>query len=542
MRSMLKKLLTNEKLLRYCGFAVLVLYIATLLTVNFAGIKSNMVADMYSDINLAKMMWEQKSLFPEGWIFGNQYYVIATPVLCSLIYGFVGDGVLAMSIATTIMTALILASFIWMLSPLVKNSTDPGFRTFASLAALSTVICVNAPFSRNGQLFYTMASYYACYVIVEYLAIGHYVRLLHTERSRRDRAVTLAVISVLCFCSGMQSLRQTAVLILPLCGFEALRLAYEYVIEKKKVSLLPTAHTAIISAANILGWLVMKLMKVPNISIIYGSTGGVSAAVNRGGFGRNFEELAELLGFDLMIRPEKLRLLLVPALSLFCIGVTVLAAVMLCRRRELHSGFAAIMLILALSVAAVFAAGLFTNLDMRSIYFFTVFPLFAAAFAYCLERFDGVRRGAAVAVLLCFALVSAVCSYVSPLKVIANGEIDARNRAMTEWMMENDYDIVYGGWDICEKAAVESKGQIKPGYGVFSGGVDSYQICRYLNYQDIYSEEDNARAVYILAPEHRDVMLQRAKEMGAEMTLRYVSEDGAYELYTSSKQLMHFGS
>ena len=107
---------------------------------------------------------------------------------------------------------------------------------------------------------------------------------------------------------------------------------------------------------------------------------------------------------------------------------------------------------------------------------------------------------------------------------------------------DNGYDIVYGGWDICEKAAVESKGQIKTGYGVFSGGVDSYQIVRYLNYQDIYSEEDNAHAVYMMTPECRNAMLRRAREMGAEMTLRYVTEDGAYELYTSSKQLMHFGN
>lgn len=541
MKTTLKRLLNNEKLLRYCGFAVLGLYIAALLTVNFGCMKSNMVADMYSDINLAKMMWEQKTLFPEGWIFGNQYYVIATPVLCSLIYGFVGDGVIAMGIATTLMTVFIVASFIWMLSPLAENSGDPGFRTLASLAALSTVICVNAPFSRNGQLFYTMASYYACYVIVEYLAIGHYVRLLRTNRSRRDRAAALAGVSALCFCSGMQSLRQTAVLILPLCAFEVMRLAYEYFIEKRKPDLIPTAHTAVVSAANILGWLVMKRMRVPNISIIYGSTGGVAAAVNRGGIGINFTELAELLGFDLMIRPERLRLLLVPALSLFCLGVTALAVVMLHRRRELHSGFPAIMLILALSVAAVFAAGLFTNLGMRSIYFFTVFMLFAVAVVYCLERLEGTRRGAAVAVFLCFALASGVCSYTSPVKTLVKGECDARNTAMTGWMLDNGYDIVYGGWDIAEKAAVESKGQIKPGYGDFSGGLESYQIVRYLNYQDIYSEEDNAHAVYIFTPEQRDAMLRRAAEMGAEMTLRYISEDWEYEIYTSSKQLMHFG-
>ena len=41
-------------------------------------------SDVYADMQVAKRMWEQKTLFPDGWIFGNQFYVIATPV-CGLV-------------------------------------------------------------------------------------------------------------------------------------------------------------------------------------------------------------------------------------------------------------------------------------------------------------------------------------------------------------------------------------------------------------------------------------------------------------------------
>ena len=46
---------------------------------------------MYSDAQIAKLMWEQKTIFPKNWIFGNQYYVIATPVLAAVMYGICGD-------------------------------------------------------------------------------------------------------------------------------------------------------------------------------------------------------------------------------------------------------------------------------------------------------------------------------------------------------------------------------------------------------------------------------------------------------------------
>ena len=65
--------------------------------------------DMYADMLLAKKMWEQKTLFPEGWVFGNQYYVVATPVLAALFYGLLGNTNTAMICATECMTALILS-------------------------------------------------------------------------------------------------------------------------------------------------------------------------------------------------------------------------------------------------------------------------------------------------------------------------------------------------------------------------------------------------------------------------------------------------
>ena len=47
--------------------------------------------DIYNDINFAKEAWKAKSLFPANWVFGNQTYVVATPVLAALLYGMIGN-------------------------------------------------------------------------------------------------------------------------------------------------------------------------------------------------------------------------------------------------------------------------------------------------------------------------------------------------------------------------------------------------------------------------------------------------------------------
>ena len=75
-------------------------------------------------------------------------------------------------------------------------------------------------FREDGQqLFFAMCSFYACYLICFFVVLGDYVRALSSE-AKRPGALLLSVL--LCFALGMQSLRQTCVLILPLLCYELL--------------------------------------------------------------------------------------------------------------------------------------------------------------------------------------------------------------------------------------------------------------------------------------------------------------------------------
>ena len=105
-----------------CMFAFLSVY--TL--INMRTLAQFCNSDVYADMQVARRMWEQKTLFPEGWAFGNQFYVVATPVLAALFYGITGNINLAMGLATEMMTILIFLSLGWLLRELSGFAESRG--------------------------------------------------------------------------------------------------------------------------------------------------------------------------------------------------------------------------------------------------------------------------------------------------------------------------------------------------------------------------------------------------------------------------------
>ena len=79
---------TKAKLIDYlsiCSLLVFLIYIVSIFFVNYLG-RDLVNYDIYSDAILTKYIATEKTLFPEGWHFGNQVYVIATPVLGAFFY------------------------------------------------------------------------------------------------------------------------------------------------------------------------------------------------------------------------------------------------------------------------------------------------------------------------------------------------------------------------------------------------------------------------------------------------------------------------
>ena len=201
-------------LIAAAGLAYLVVF-TTLDMVGFARLSTS---DIYEDTLVARLMWEQKTLFPPSFLFGNQFYVVATPVLAALFYGLTGSMNNGMSLATLVMSVLLMLSMNWMLKPFVKDR----LAHFAALL-LFAASCFGPSTARRedgAQLFFVLCSYYACYLICAFVVLGDYAR---SRSDARLRPGALCLALFLCFCTGMQSVRQTCVTILPLLCVEALR-------------------------------------------------------------------------------------------------------------------------------------------------------------------------------------------------------------------------------------------------------------------------------------------------------------------------------
>ncbi len=186
-------------------------YLCVYTVIDFHGFARLCTSDMYEDTLVARLMWEQKTLFPANYLFGNQFYIVATPVLSALFYGLTGSMNRAMAWATLVMSAFLLLSMDWMLR---AHERRPMVRAAALLTFLASIFGPYTVFREDGQqLFFAMCSFYACYLICFFTVLGDYARARESEALRLP-ALLLSLF--LCFCTGMQSLRQTCVLILPL--------------------------------------------------------------------------------------------------------------------------------------------------------------------------------------------------------------------------------------------------------------------------------------------------------------------------------------
>ncbi len=238
----------TDKLISALALFITVGFFAVFAVINFYGLEKFIDGDMYADMLVARHIWEQKTLFPEGWVFGNQYYIVATPVVAALFYGICGSMNLAMNLATTLMSLFIIVSFFYMLRPFVKRESE---LIFALLALVAAVIVPNAMREAEGQLFFTLASYYACYLITLFVVFGDYVRAVQGKHGRRLGALLLA--AFLSFCTGMQSIRQTLIMVMPIICVEILLTAWRGLRKEKAVNPASLMRCAVYTLSNLAG-------------------------------------------------------------------------------------------------------------------------------------------------------------------------------------------------------------------------------------------------------------------------------------------------
>lgn len=527
--------LTGKDILyKRVGLAVaaglLALFLAGFTVINFLGFERFCTSDMYEDTYVAKLMWEQKTLFPRNWVFGNQFYVETTPVLAALFYGMTGSMNLSMALATTGMTALMLLTFWWMLRPFAGR----GEILLALLLLVSGVIAPYMPLQIEGQIFYILASFYAGYAVAIFTVYGDYLRAL-TGRHRRFFNAPFVLSLILSFTSGMQSVRAMAVMILPMAAYEGLSWIVTLIKTKKlpeKGRMLVTFRAAVISLANAAGYLAVKLIGAERVTI-YGGLTFIGSEQRKVNIETGFRALRSITGFKYLLPETPGHNVFVGVFALLLIAAVIFALVRCGRRAERREGIPVFLALCFFSLLIVLAINAVVEMSLRSIYLFIWYPMAAVSVIPLYRALRGRLRAAGCAVFAFFIAANFFISVYPSARDAALGP-ETRKARIARYIEDAGYDTIYGEWSTVEEIAAQTDGRVTS--GSWFGGV--FKILGYINPQDIYTQEHNAHAVILLTSWNRDKAMETAAARGAELTCVAEFEDGI-ELYISSEQLMY---
>lgn len=517
-----------EKLTASLVLIVLLAYFICFGIINFKGFARYSMSDMYEDTLVARLMWEQKTLFPRNYVFGNQYYVIATPVLSALFYGLTGSQNTSMALATTVMSLLIVLSFFWMLTGEVRN------RLSLAGALLALVSCVYAPHAVTediGQLFFVMCSYYACYTITLFLVLGDYLRALKSEKLRPG---AMALSLALCFATGMQSLRQTCIMVLPILAFELLRAVRN---RMKEGHFFPEGNRCPLwralgyAAANLGGCLLIKCLNVPH-ETIYSGVSIFDGASIRGKFWENWIALRSVCGFEMASGGFGL---IYPLLFVFFTGIVLYAIMIMLRRHgEKPDNKTCCWLLLLIGIAAVVAASLVSSVKTRNIYLFLYYPLIAVSFCINAEKAGGRGRSLLSLALCVLAAFNLYFSYGEEVKGSLSNEPTPAQQ-VCELAISEGCEYVYG----CHSHAAPDIAVWSDGKLIAGTWQDEiiFKVTPYINIQNIYSLEDYSKALFVFMP--WELEGARIETEGNGTVLTEIGQFGSYTVCRSSNQLLY---
>lgn len=503
--------------------ALLLGYLLAFSIINFRGLNRFIDPDSYADTVVARYMWEQKTLFPEGWVFGNQYYVVATPVLAALFYGLTGSMNLSMALATTTMTLLLLIALTWLLRSFLDwTQTLAGLTTLVA----ATLVAMDLRFKPEGQLLFVIASYYSCYLLTLLVVWGDYIQGLFKGKQTFCPAFFLGL--VLSLATGMQSIRQTCIMVMPLLAFECLRVLL-MLLGRISRNWMPTLRAGCVTAANLAGLVLIRSLHVPALHIY-----GTGSLIRPEQF---FSQLRDILQAALQaVGIGYLQLdppWFIISFSMICCAAVAMALWHAVGRviQGKAGALDALLALCVLSLLAVAASGLLLSITIRSPYFFIWYLLVCLSVVSLLGTNRAWRRQTVLFLLCIAATANLWYSYKHNVDLSLQNEDNAWTEVAGE-LMDGDYEILYGKyWDagiICS----HTDGKVLCSPWFFA----PFQPLTYICPQDLRGPEDHLRAAYLVLDGEQADLWRRAEETGAELTL--VREFSGMSLYTASEQLM----
>lgn len=495
---------------------ILLVYWVAIFCINFSKNPSLYNTDMYSDMIYATEVWTKKSLFPEGWVFGNQLYVVATPVLAALFCGLLHDPCIAMGIASTLMGFGVLISFTWMLKPIFVKYHE---RLAAAVFFMTLVlICGDSVFGENGwQLFFTMCSYYACYAIAAFLAFGCYLR--SNSKWTTGFYTVLLLTCVFSFGTGIQSLRQTVIMVIPLIAVECLKFLYS-IATKRKYSSKSMWIAGLLLISNVMGILFSKQIHVEKNEI--------------------FGDLVFLLPSDFLYNAvtsisTPFRLFTSYSTIAFILFAIICAGTIITifsKKDWRDSHLFLCILLHIVSIAGILAIEITTTMYVREIYYFLLYPLAAIALAFAYSRITISRS--------LFAIIVLILTFTTSRQEL-QGYLHTPKpyypiQQVSDYLEENEITTIYSHWNIGEKIAIASDFNIQVGFWDYS--LDVFNSVKYLCNPSIFDMEAE-EYVYVVKGEDTFTKANAvAQEQNISLNLMQYFPDFDFYVFSSEQRLM----
>lgn len=429
-----------EKISCILFFVCLAGFFATVLYLNFCCAPYSYNGDVYSDIDYAENVWREKTIFPSGWVFGNQYYVFSTPVFAALFMGIFKNGFTAMAAATSLMTVLIFLAYNYMLRPFASLvSRLGGFLMFASFSALLGHLIDGFT---GWQLFFTLASYYSSYLITACVCFGCYIRVRENKKGVWV-AVMYALSLCLCFATGMQSLRQTEAMIIPLVITQIVLMIKDKKV-KKKFDKKPLVTVVLMTASNIAGLIFVKALKIKNVQILNNTSDSPKPLWN------DFRNMYCFLVnfFKTSLDWSNYKQLIGIGYILVALVLAVSALILLIRffKNKNTDVFFIVFLATLTGIVGVAILLVFSKMNVRNTYFFMINLLVATGTTFLINDSKLKLKPLVIAsVLLCCAITVPV-RIVPAIKDINNPKHKDVYYEVSDYLEKNGYDFIYTDW------------------------------------------------------------------------------------------------
>lgn len=455
-------------------------------------------ADIASEAVLARLIWESGEWIPRSWYPGSELRFWQTPDLAALFYGITHNMSMSMGIACIVMAAGILISAYFLVSQISFDKTQKLAFLLLCLVIPNNILIL--------ELLYVFASYYAIHVIILFITLGIYARLIN---GKSTHSLWLGIAVLLSFMLGMQGVRGILIINGPLLVTEMFRQLYLIYIGHRwnnKKNLFVFGWCALLLIAGYAGTLLP-------FSIGQGTSRNIRKSIVKL-LERVLPDMAICLGWPQI----GFGMIIYVGLLLIITMVLILCIVKILKKQcSDHTTWIYFMLFISAPITALIV--MFTTTESSHRYFFMIYFAMAFGYTYFLNLIREKSR-----ILSHLGYLTIFIVFIFQLNTFYRPIIQSEDLAQTpeyevsQYLKDNGYLTAYATFESANTMTVLSGGTVRV---AAVASVAKMDVCRCLSSSDWYvpnvpyesitayivTEKENEEFSELYKQHHEDIQL-----------------------------------